>query len=278
LEFILLPETLLQCISETHDLLVAIGQIVQLLEETDAPVEERVQSRLMPSTQTLFKAFPAFLQEELCTQVRSDGRVDLTHVSTEQLILSMVESELDRRRRCGWSIAFKGSCHELTYQGRSSMATNFDCDLAYSLGYTSGICVDGGRNGYLVHASNLKRPRKHWSLGAIPLSSCVTIGKKGVGMESVTNARWNKSVLARLPHPLHRMCINPGPIQFSLERDVALTLSESNVTAQLSEVSQLMAELQSIAATAADNRTVEMVAGILENGVRVLHTFKDCAE
>eukprot|EP00397_Hematodinium_sp_SG-2012_P001959 GEMP01001964.1.p1 GENE.GEMP01001964.1~~GEMP01001964.1.p1 ORF type:complete len:1291 (+),score=257.22 GEMP01001964.1:218-4090(+) len=281
---ILIPDTLLACISETHQLLREIDEILRLLddERQNDPVTENVQSRLKRSTQTIFKAFPHFLQEELCTQ-SMDGSVDLSNVSTEKLILAMVDTEMDRRRRLGYEVAFKGSCHELAYQGRSAMPTNFDCDLAYSLGFACGILVDGCRNGYLVHASDLRKQPEHWKLGAIPLISLVTTeqhsdGTQAAIMESTMSSTWSKSVLDRLPHPLERMCINPGPTQFSiLQNDIALTLSDHNPTAELIEVAQLMAELQSIAATAEDLRTVDMVSQILENGVRMLRTFKEDA-
>jgi len=239
---------------------------------------EEVQSRLKSSTQAVFNAFPKIVQTELCV-CSLEGGIDLANVSTDRLILSMVEVEMDRRKRLGNNVTFRGFCHELSYQSRSAMPTNFDCNLAFSLGYACGILVDGGRNGYLVHASDLRKDPRNWQLGAIPLISLVSTRHSDEGpvitIDGVVNAKWNKQVLGRLPPPLYRNSINPGPIQFDNGDAEALTLSDVNPTAQLLEVAKLMADLQSIAASAEDGRTVEMVAQILENGVRVLRTFKD---
>ena len=50
------------------------------------------------------------------------------------------------------------------YQARSSMPSNFDCDLGFALGHTAAALVAAGKTGYMASAHCLASPTLEWRL------------------------------------------------------------------------------------------------------------------
>jgi len=174
---VLLPDSLLTAVPQTRDLIFEIEDILcsgNLSRDSYSVVD--IQSRLKRWSGTVFATLPPELQEELCFNVTSDTlhpKIDLANVSTEWLISTLVTVELDRRRRLGLfdGPSFDACAHALAYQARSCMPTNFDCDLAYTLGLSAAVLVDARKTGLLVHASNLENSVSDWRVSGIPFAS-----------------------------------------------------------------------------------------------------------
>ncbi|CAD7942529.1 unnamed protein product [Amoebophrya sp. A120] len=239
-------------------------------------------------SRALFQAFPRTVQEELCSNVSpSTGVIDLNNVSTEVLLATLVGMEIERRRKLD---LFKGHFetvpHTLVYQARSGMPTNFDCNLAYTMGFAAGVLQDAGKTGYLVHAGNLCEPPSQWTVGGIPFTSMVclqngvvpaatqdhVVARKEVYMPSANQqgSIYGELLSSRnMPPPIERSYINAGPIQFAYD-----FLSRMLVTARrapfekLQEVGRMCTEFQR--AIANDQRKLFPVLDCLQGAARLL--------
>ena len=99
--------------------------------------------------------------------------VQVSQIETERLLADLVKVELDRRSAAGSTIstAFTPVCFYLGYQARSSMPSNFDCDLGYTLGETAAALCAAGATGYMATAHCLTSAPADWRVcGTAPRS------------------------------------------------------------------------------------------------------------
>lgn len=252
-----------------------------------------IAARLKPSTAAIFEHIPRDVQYELCFggRERQTHKVDLSSLSTERILLRFVEIELERRRRLelvphGF---FKGVAYPVSHQVRSATPTDFDCDLAYTLGWGAGQLLRLGRTALLVHASCLEQPVHNWRVGGIPFPSLLQMEVSPETAENRISAAVShllKKGVERpfqwLPEPKDRSTVHHGPLQFwgPTAKRVSRTTwhMESqplqDPTRLLREVSELCGELQSTAAQARTESTLFTVNSLLNNALSVLESFK----
>eukprot|EP00928_Gymnodinium_smaydae_P020275 TRINITY_DN17842_c0_g2_i2.p1 TRINITY_DN17842_c0_g2~~TRINITY_DN17842_c0_g2_i2.p1 ORF type:complete len:1219 (+),score=232.07 TRINITY_DN17842_c0_g2_i2:69-3725(+) len=136
-----------------------------------------IAAKLKPNSAALFDLIPRDVQHEICFGGRTRGtnRIDCSSIETDRLLLRFVEVEMERRWQLGAikDNSFRGACYPMVYQARSAIPTDFDCDLAYTLGWAAALTVRLDKSGRLVHASRLERPIEEWQLRCLPLSSVV---------------------------------------------------------------------------------------------------------
>jgi diphosphate--fructose-6-phosphate 1-phosphotransferase len=130
---------------------------------------------LSPWAKALLEALPADFEKQLFgAQSKSTGRFCLTHIKTEEIIAEMVKVELaSRNKKVGSSFNFVTFFFGLL--GRAAMPSDFDCSLGLSLGMLSGICVESGLTGVCTVAQRLCQDPRQWQLGALPLTSLMTL-------------------------------------------------------------------------------------------------------
>eukprot|EP00392_Amoebophrya_sp_AT5.2_P009163 g9191.t1 len=255
-----------------------------------------VQSHLKTWSGTLFRTFPRSVQEELCSNTTKAGTVDLANVSTEILLSTLVKIELERRQSLGlFDGVFESVTHTLAYQARSGMPTNFDCNLAYTLGYAAGILLDAGNSGYLVHAGNLTDSARNWTVGGIPFTSMVCRATEGGTMGDTSGRKimrhqvympsanqrgqiYGELLSSRnMPPPIERSYINAGPVQFAYDFVSRMLLTAQRAPFEkLHEVERLCAELQRVGAKNGE-KGVAIVLETLQGAVRLLRNLDQSA-
>ncbi|PHJ20129.1 6-phosphofructokinase, partial [Cystoisospora suis] len=125
------------------------------------------QRHLTPWSAALFRTFPKFIRRELL-QVDM-GEIRFERLETEELLAQMVKEELEYRasvgRYCG---KFQAVTHFFGYQGRSSLPSQFDANLAFAYGHLAAILVESGVTGHCCSIRGLCGPVTDWHLGSIP--------------------------------------------------------------------------------------------------------------
>jgi len=220
--------------------------------------------------------------------------MDLSVISTDRLILRFVEVELQRRRRlnCFTQDFFNGKYCPLVYQARSSLPTNFDCDLAYTLGWGAAVLISLGKTGQLVHASGLELPVDSWRIKGIPLTSLVSIEYNDETEEHAILPAHTKLLKLRgivrpfkerLPKVCDRGTMFHGPVQFwgpaSSHPSLRTTWYLQNMplqdpTEHLHGIVKLCSELQSTMLLTRSESQLCAVTAILEHALEVLSSYK----
>eukprot|EP01071_Lankesteria_metandrocarpae_P005773 Lankesteria_metandrocarpae@DN4123_c0_g1_i1.p1 len=173
---VVLPDNLLAYVPEMQSL---ISEMDTLWQHMKYPANDSglnlLTSRLTPWSAALFTALPSRIQWQIGFAKDLSENVDLTLIDTEILLMKLVQAELSRRRSIGTFVTgtFNVRSHCLSYEGRSALPTNFDCNLGYSLGYTACVLVDGGRTGYLATLSNVGEGIDRYLPGGIPFTSLI---------------------------------------------------------------------------------------------------------
>lgn len=228
---VLIPEGLVNYIPELHSLLREVSKAYA----TGCPKAE-VPDRLTPWAAAVLAMLPESIRGDFLLEPEtSTGTAQLNQIETERLLGEMVSEEMARRKASAdseYSGSFSPVCFYLGYQARSSMPSNFDCNLAYSLGCTAGALVASDKitTGYMTTMSGLTESPSVWRPGGVPIAALLSMGRR---------AGKNVAVLPPTPVDLASSAFlefqelradwrvgdcyrNPGPLQFSGETADAL--------------------------------------------------------
>eukprot|EP00746_Dinoflagellata_sp_MGD_P032014 gnl/MRDRNA2_/MRDRNA2_176175_c0_seq1.p1 gnl/MRDRNA2_/MRDRNA2_176175_c0~~gnl/MRDRNA2_/MRDRNA2_176175_c0_seq1.p1 ORF type:complete len:801 (+),score=112.81 gnl/MRDRNA2_/MRDRNA2_176175_c0_seq1:31-2403(+) len=298
---VLIPEGILEHLPEMRRMFSEIEEIILSTEfEPSYDSIPDIISRLKSGTASIFEIIPREVQFEVCFGMREKASqaLDLSNISSERLILRMVEIEMDRRRHLGlYHGEFHGlASNSLAYQARSALPTNFDCDLAYTSGIGAGILVNEGKSGYLVDVSGLQHSTDAWVVGGIPFTAllkCSTkADKDGKGVTCI-QAQSSQLLLSgmdrlrpfmRLPPPLEREPVCPGPVQFwGASADYIgariswhlVNMPDLDPTEQLNQIAHLCGELQAMAASAKSPSTLLASKKLLSSALSVLQAWTE---
>ena len=223
---VLIPEGLIEfipsiktLIAELNDKLAAhVAEIETLM---DAKLRaEKVLTLLNSENQKVFAGLPSHIQEQLVLDRDPHGNVQVSRISTETLLLEMVEKRLQSNSQ--FSGAFSGLGHFFGYEGRCAFPSNFDASYTYALGYTAVGLVLAKATGYIVSVGNLNQPVTQWTTGGIPITSLLNMETRHGKLKPVI-----KKALVELEQPVfqyfkaHReewsqndSFVFPGPIQY----------------------------------------------------------------
>ena len=166
--------------------------------------------------------------------------------------------ELDRRRKAGSSADAKFSpvSFYLGYQARSSMPSNFDCDLASTLGHTAAALVAARASGYLASAHCLTGKPSSWRVCGVPIPSLMSAeSRAGVSIAAIRSTQVDLMGSSFRRFASHRAAdlasdryVNPGPLQFAgaLAGGTSLRLSEEHAErgAKLRELREICRQVE----------------------------------
>lgn len=151
--------------------------IVEFIPEIRSLIEElNSNTTLSANAEATLGSLPSEIAEQLQMTRDPHGNVQVSHIQTERLILSLVKDELKQRS------SFKGKFapvhHFFGYEGRSAFPTNFDATYTYALGMTAALLIDRGLSGYMATVSHLTRRVEEWGIGGIPLTMMMHYEKR----------------------------------------------------------------------------------------------------
>ena len=229
---VLIPDGVVAAIPEIRRLLRELDQIVtgsrRLTPAMNFSVKlELVQAQLSRFSSVIFIQLPRFVQHHLINGAlrhSETGKIDIANVAIERILQSFVSAELEKRTN-GSKVEIL--VHSLAHQGRSSLPSNFDCDLAYTCGYTAGILVDSDRTGLVTNIDYHKAGKEYiWNVGGFPLVALVHLNNVA---EKEIEARIEPTTLVMsgsgcralfdgsIPRPPFREGRQAGPYQYISE-------------------------------------------------------------
>ena len=256
---VLIPEGLIEYIPEVNALL----REIMMARAQKARTKPAILALLTPWSAALLQSMPPFIQQQLLLETQaSDQKAQLSQIETERLLADLVRMELDRRRKlaqleaewCAPDTKYSSVCFYLGYQARSSMPSNFDCNLGYTLGSTAAALVAAGATAYMATAHCLTSSPEDWRVCGTPLYSLLSAeSRSGKPVAAIRPSRVDllsssfKLFAARREEmkssDLYR---NPGPLQFM--GPLAANLRSGEVagkrSADLNEVAAICSEVE----------------------------------
>ncbi|KAJ8455356.1 hypothetical protein OPV22_035170 [Ensete ventricosum] len=217
---ILIPEGLIDFIPEVQQL---IAELNEILAHDVVDKEGLWKKKLQQQSQLLFEFLPQAIQEQLLLERDPHGNVQVAKIETEKMLISMVETELEKRKSEGTYVGhFKGQSHFFGYEGRCGLPTNFDATYCYALGYAAGALLHSGKTGLISSVGNLSAPIDEWTVGGTALTSLMDVERRHgkfkpvikKAMVELEGAPFRKFASMRDEWALNNRYISPGPIQF----------------------------------------------------------------
>ncbi|XP_065016539.1 pyrophosphate--fructose 6-phosphate 1-phosphotransferase subunit beta-like [Musa acuminata AAA Group] len=217
---ILIPEGLIDFIPEVQQL---IAELNEILAHDVVDKEGLWKKKLQQQSQLLFEFLPQAIQEQLLLERDPHGNVQVAKIETEKMLISMVETELEKRKSEGtYAGHFKGQSHFFGYEGRCGLPTNFDAAYCYALGYAAGALLHSGKTGLISSVGNLDAPVDEWTVGGTALTSLMDVERRHgkfkpvikKAMVELEGAPFRKFASMRDEWAVDSRYISPGPIQF----------------------------------------------------------------
>ncbi|KAK1292059.1 Pyrophosphate--fructose 6-phosphate 1-phosphotransferase subunit beta [Acorus calamus] len=177
----------LECALQTHPNITIIGEEVQqLISELNEILAHDIvdegglwKNKLIEQSRALFDFLPKAIQDQLMLERDPHGNVQVAKIETEKMLISMVETELEKRRDEGkYKGQFKGQSHFFGYEGRCGLPTNFDAMYCYALGYAAGALLHAGKTGLISSVANLAAPVEEWTVGGTALTSLMDVERR----------------------------------------------------------------------------------------------------
>jgi len=282
---ILIPEGLMTYIPELNSLLKEISAVY-----ANGTARKDVPEHLSSWASAMLKSLPESIREEMLLEPEnSTGTAQLNQIETERLLGDLVSAEM-KKRKSDTANSYNGSfspvCFYLGYQARSSMPSNFDCQLSHAIGCAAGalIAADAATTGYMVTMQGVTGPPSAWRPGGVSISSLMTMGRRAGKNVAILppapvdlgSSSFNEFLIKREIWRIEDCYRNPGPLQFAGKTgDVLgqlLMLDRAKTEEQRAEVARLLAKLQK--AVLAGN----VQPGVLETAVSGLSSLNDIVE
>jgi len=181
---VLVPEGTIAAIPELRTLIAELDHLSREGVEAAA-----VPSRLTPWSAAVLAYLPPLIRSQLFLERESSGAIQLSQISTEQLLSELVGNELGRRAKAG---SYKGKYAAVQtsfgYQARSAFPSNFDCSYGAALGRTAAALVVGGFTGYMATVRRLAAPPAEWEPAGVPLTAMMSVPLPGTVHEVAYSA------------------------------------------------------------------------------------------
>lgn len=172
---VILPEGLVDFLPDVGVLLAELNEIMA----THKILPANITAHLTPASASLFASLPALIAQQLLLDRDPHGNVQVAKIESERLVASLVEQELQRRKRLG---TYKGAIsivtHFLGYEGRCGLPSNFDANYCYALGQTAGALLGAGCTGLIASVQGLILPASQWQCGGVPLTQMMNLERR----------------------------------------------------------------------------------------------------
>ncbi|KAL0346160.1 UNVERIFIED_CONTAM: Pyrophosphate--fructose 6-phosphate 1-phosphotransferase subunit beta [Sesamum radiatum] len=231
---ILLPEGLIDFIPEVQQLIVELNEILAHDVVDEGGMWKK---KLGSQSLRLFEILPQAIQEQLLLERDPHGNVQVAKIETEKMLIEMVETELESRKKQGlYKNVFSSQSHFFGYEGRCGLPSNFDANYCYALGYAAGALLHSGKTGLISSVGNLSAPVEKWTAGGTALTSLMDVERRHgkfkpvikKAMVELEGVPFKKFASMREEWAIKNRYISPGPLQY-----VGPTSNSSNHTLML---------------------------------------------
>jgi pyrophosphate--fructose-6-phosphate 1-phosphotransferase len=169
---ILIPEGLPSELSELRNLIEELNTVTSegLLSV------EKVCPSLTPWSAAVLRSLPEQVSRELLNYREGQEKIQYSQISTEKLLATMITQELADR-----NVKFAPICTFLGYQGRSSLPSNFDCTLGFTLGQACAVLASKlpEATGYVASVQGLANANPaNWLPIAAPIHGILGQGQR----------------------------------------------------------------------------------------------------
>ncbi|KAL0286110.1 UNVERIFIED_CONTAM: Pyrophosphate--fructose 6-phosphate 1-phosphotransferase subunit beta [Sesamum calycinum] len=143
---ILIPEGLIDFIPEVQQL---IAELNEILAHDVVDEGGMWKKKLGSQSLKLFEILPQPFRSSCCWK-DPHGNVQVAKIETEKMLIEMVETELESRKKQGlYKNVFSAQSHFFGYEGRCGLPSNFDANYCYALGYAAGALLHSGKTGLI---------------------------------------------------------------------------------------------------------------------------------
>ncbi|MCH9811205.1 diphosphate--fructose-6-phosphate 1-phosphotransferase [bacterium] len=209
---VLIPEGLIEACSDMKAMIDACN--------VNRSVGKGIEA-LTGNEKELFESLPLSIQKQLQKDLDPHGNMQLSHVSTDQLIAEMVEERVKDNE----AVKFKVVPVFYGYDGRCALPSNFDATYCYNLGMIAAILVRDRKTGFMAAIKNLHLPVSEWDGMAIPIDGMMSterrhgkeklvIAKALVDLKGAPFKEFSKKRGKWIKSDAY---LAPGPIQFDDE-------------------------------------------------------------
>eukprot|EP01027_Heterolobosea_sp_BB2_P015071 GEZU01021593.1.p2 GENE.GEZU01021593.1~~GEZU01021593.1.p2 ORF type:complete len:217 (+),score=86.32 GEZU01021593.1:775-1425(+) len=215
----------------------------------------------------------------------------------EKLLANLCEVELKKRKKEGtYKGAFSSICHFFGYQARSALPSVFDCNLAYIMGYASGVLTDNvdpaSTGGIMVSIRNLVSPNvADWQVWGVPLTMMMVQER----LEELPNNKGNQPVIPsakvdlkgktfallkerRKNWEVSDIYANPGPIQYegpsSTLTTVTLQAEERDLVEKLKSIEQYCETLKVACRSGVNEKILDAALAGLDSLTKIVEMMK----
>jgi len=173
---VLIPEGLIEFVPE-------MKQLIHELNTLMAKHVEDAVGNLSEKARETFSFLPKEIGDQLLLDRDPHGNVQVSHISTEQLLIHTVKKAL--QARSDYKGKFTPVNHFFGYEGRSCFPSNFDADYCYSLGFAAAVLIDSGHTGYMSVVHKLSQPVEEWEVGGIPITMLMNMEERKGKLKAV---------------------------------------------------------------------------------------------
>ncbi|VFQ89612.1 unnamed protein product [Cuscuta campestris] len=200
-----------------------IGELNEILAHDIVDGAGVWKKKLTPQCLQLFELLPHAIQDQLLLERDPHGNVQVAKIETEKMLIQMVETELELRKKSGsYNGQFKGQSHFFGYEGRCGLPSNFDATYCYALGYGAGALLQSGKTGLISSVGNLAASVSDWTVGGTALTALMDVERRHgkfkpvikKAMVELDGAPFKKFASSRDEWALKNCYLSPGPIQF----------------------------------------------------------------
>ncbi|VFQ88924.1 unnamed protein product [Cuscuta campestris] len=200
-----------------------IGELNEILAHDIVDDAGVWKKKLTPQCLQLFELLPHAIQDQLLLERDPHGNVQVAKIETEKMLIQMVETELELRKKSGsYNGQFKGQSHFFGYEGRCGLPSNFDATYCYALGYGAGALLQSGKTGLISSVGNLAASVSDWTVGGTALTALMDVERRHgkfkpvikKAMVELEGAPFKKFASSRDEWALKNCYLSPGPIQF----------------------------------------------------------------
>lgn len=157
--------------------------LIEFIPEMNTLIAQLNCGELNEAGEAILAMLPPAISKQLQMERDPHGNVQVSHIETEKLLISLVQDELSQRS------SFKGKFspvhHFFGYEGRSAYPTNFDACYTYALGMSAAVLIDRKITGYMAMVSHLTKRVEQWGAGGIPITMMMHMEERKGKMKPV---------------------------------------------------------------------------------------------